>query len=605
MPELLVDLSSQVRQGLPFALRPVSGGTGRDDGYAMGLAIDCICRDAAIVAGDFVALEGAGLAWSNLASTPRVVRIASTQDRVFGVAVGTPPGAQNEPVEVLVYGLYSYAKVAAGNPEDFLAPTATAGTVTGTATIQERACGRLVVSPVSGRAPVIVDSGMVFSSAHRNLAGVSGLIHHTNLIEALTLSATTSNAAFTVNNPANINDSDDTTYHSSDIHSTTPAIVSATLALARASGGARFLIGASNSAGSVTAEVDGSPDGTTWTTLGSSTFTIDSSLSAVDQTIYWNPSTAYLYYRLKISSGSSLTANIYDWKLFEAAGAVLVVDDPRAGQTSNTLDAVLAAISAGSSIPAGTYELATQGGQDVIKGHGSLGAAATFNPADGNVHTGTLTANCTVTLTAPTGSGACTLELWLTEDATGGWTVTWPGSVTEQGTHSTALNTTSRVILESLDGGATWVASWVGSGATSVGLTMPAEFAVAGSPVTSSGTLAVSKANQAANLVYAGPSSGAATAPTFRALVAADIPTGVAGANDHEHVIDCLFSGDGATVAWTLPASPFDQNGVAAYVAGVLTEVTLSGADWAVATFGAAPAAGTNNVRFDIVAAVA
>jgi hypothetical protein len=54
---------------------------------------------------------------------------------------------------------------------------------------------------------------------------------------------------------------------------------------------------------------------------------------------------------------------------------------------------------------------------------------------------------------------------------------------------------------------------------------MPAEFSVAGSPVTSSGTLAVSKTDQNANLVYAGPSSGAAAAPTFRALVQADLPT--------------------------------------------------------------------------------
>src|SRR6185312_11856253 len=61
---------------------------------------------------------------------------------------------------------------------------------------------------------------------------------------------------------------------------------------------------------------------------------------------------------------------------------------------------------------------------------------------------------------------------------------------------------------------------------TSVGLTVPAEFSVSGSPVTTSGTLAVSKANQSANLVYAGPSSGAAAAPTFRALVTADIPAG-------------------------------------------------------------------------------
>ena len=60
---------------------------------------------------------------------------------------------------------------------------------------------------------------------------------------------------------------------------------------------------------------------------------------------------------------------------------------------------------------------------------------------------------------------------------------------------------------------------------SSVGISMPAEFSVSGSPVTSSGTLSVTKAVQSANAVYAGPSSGASAAPAFRALVAGDIPT--------------------------------------------------------------------------------
>ena len=59
---------------------------------------------------------------------------------------------------------------------------------------------------------------------------------------------------------------------------------------------------------------------------------------------------------------------------------------------------------------------------------------------------------------------------------------------------------------------------------SSVGLTMPGEFSVSGSPVTTSGTLAVSKANQSANQVYAGPASGGAGAPGFRALVLGDLP---------------------------------------------------------------------------------
>jgi hypothetical protein len=52
-----------------------------------------------------------------------------------------------------------------------------------------------------------------------------------------------------------------------------------------------------------------------------------------------------------------------------------------------------------------------------------------------------------------------------------------------------------------------------GSGTvTSVALTAPAEFSVAGSPVTSSGTLAITKANQSANLIYSGPARGSAAA---------------------------------------------------------------------------------------------
>jgi hypothetical protein len=69
-------------------------------------------------------------------------------------------------------------------------------------------------------------------------------------------------------------------------------------------------------------------------------------------------------------------------------------------------------------------------------------------------------------------------------------------------------------------------ASGSGSGTvTSVALTAPTnEFNIGGSPVTSAGTLALSWKNQTANLVFAAPVSGGAGAPTFRALVAADIP---------------------------------------------------------------------------------
>ena len=64
-----------------------------------------------------------------------------------------------------------------------------------------------------------------------------------------------------------------------------------------------------------------------------------------------------------------------------------------------------------------------------------------------------------------------------------------------------------------------------GGSVTSVGLTMPGIFTVTGSPVTSSGTLAVGLATQSANKVLAGPASGSSpAAPAFRGLVEADLP---------------------------------------------------------------------------------
>ena len=69
-----------------------------------------------------------------------------------------------------------------------------------------------------------------------------------------------------------------------------------------------------------------------------------------------------------------------------------------------------------------------------------------------------------------------------------------------------------------------------GSGTvTSVGLSLPAILTVSGSPVTTAGTLTAVLATQAANLVWAGPTSGGAAAPTFRALVALDMAASVAG----------------------------------------------------------------------------
>lgn len=71
----------------------------------------------------------------------------------------------------------------------------------------------------------------------------------------------------------------------------------------------------------------------------------------------------------------------------------------------------------------------------------------------------------------------------------------------------------------------------IGSGTvTSVAMTVPSILSVSGSPITSSGTLALTLATETANTVFAGPSSGSAATPTFRAIAAADLPLGSSSA---------------------------------------------------------------------------
>lgn len=73
---------------------------------------------------------------------------------------------------------------------------------------------------------------------------------------------------------------------------------------------------------------------------------------------------------------------------------------------------------------------------------------------------------------------------------------------------------------------------------TSVGLSLPSQFTVTNSPVTGVGTLTAAWTNQNANVVFAGPASGAATTPGFRSLVNADIPATLTGKTINDGVIN-------------------------------------------------------------------
>ena len=122
-----------------------------------------------------------------------------------------------------------------------------------------------------------------------------------------------------------------------------------------------------------------------------------------------------------------------------------------------------------------------------------------------------------------------------------------------------------------------------GSGTvTSVGLSAPSFLAVGGSPVTSSGTLTLSLATQSANQVFVGPATGPASAPTFRALVAADIPNGLPAGGTTGQVLAKASGTDYATgwisaptgtvtsVDATVPASLLTVSGVPITTSGTI-----------------------------------
>jgi hypothetical protein len=115
------------------------------------------------------------------------------------------------------------------------------------------------------------------------------------------------------------------------------------------------------------------------------------------------------------------------------------------------------------------------------------------------------------------------------------------GGTANQLLYQTAVNTTGFVPAPTLSN---TVLYWNGTNlvwgsvpgtgtVTSVGLALPADFAISGSPVTGSGTLTGAWLAQPANRVLSGPTTGADATPTFRALVNADLPASGVTANTY------------------------------------------------------------------------
>jgi hypothetical protein len=109
-----------------------------------------------------------------------------------------------------------------------------------------------------------------------------------------------------------------------------------------------------------------------------------------------------------------------------------------------------------------------------------------------------------------------------------------------------------------------------GSGTvTSVALSMPTEFSVAGSPVTSTGTLAVTKAVQNILTVYSGPVSGSAAVPTFKTLSSLLTALGV-GVGTVTSV--ALSVSPGSLLSGSVGGSPITAAGTLALTIGIANQ---------------------------------
>lgn len=156
-----------------------------------------------------------------------------------------------------------------------------------------------------------------------------------------------------------------------------------------------------------------------------------------------------------------------------------------------------------------SYFAAKQDYSPVLTNYANLGGTGILQLVSGIPTVGTLSGNFDATLGSTPGM--------LAIRGLAGWTGLQAGPtgtcLTSAG--ATAVPTWGSCGTTSSGGGGT---------VTSVGLSMPGIFTVTNSPIATAGTIGVSLAAVNANLILAGPLTGAATAPTFRSLGGGDMP---------------------------------------------------------------------------------
>lgn len=140
--------------------------------------------------------------------------------------------------------------------------------------------------------------------------------------------------------------------------------------------------------------------------------------------------------------------------------------------------------------------------------------------------TGSTTQNCKLPVTSTLALGQTFTVVNL---SSGIVTVQSSGANTVQALAANSMAVCT-CILTSGTSAASWSVEYTtlqpssGGTVTSVAASGPAGIVTWSAAVTTSGTLTATLSNQSANLVFAGPASGGAAAPTFRAAVEADFP---------------------------------------------------------------------------------
>ncbi len=113
---------------------------------------------------------------------------------------------------------------------------------------------------------------------------------------------------------------------------------------------------------------------------------------------------------------------------------------------------------------------------------------------------------------------------------------------------------------------------------------------VGGSPITTSGTCAITLSNETANSVWAGPTTGSAAAPTFRAMVNNDLPLSGASAGTYPVVTvntaGVVTSGTSTVnlATYATGTLAYNHGGTGVAVAGNNTLLTGNGSAWVATT---------------------